>query len=855
MGWVSGHRYPDPAELASPVDLKGSYILDAWGGVHQMAELQAPTMDVFSVDRLTAVQDQLVALLSRLPESIGEVEFMFTATGDYGPMLGEYTGFEHDREVLQKMRQLKGELASQEIREGILIPAATHITLGSVPVLRKNEKFLRQPVTDMEFCKMEPVLQNAVEVAQDWAHRVGAKITILGGDRVADYFYRVLNHWAAVELGIPVRYREEETQFLDSWLLGDVDTVPWKTDGRIAPGSGLIRWDETYHTVVSLMGKPLETWPRISDTVSAGIPFRQFRTLLRIRRLDQIEERARLRAKRVEAEAAKDVSSNWLELVQDPLKTTGRTQDGQSSNEEANEMVREANALIADLRGGRESLMLAQQTWHLWHRDPVELIRRRDILLTRLGDMGSARGYAERHAVLPILLQSMPAAGGPMLEPKKYRSRMIADMCLLNRGFETSDKPVALFRNATNGLVPIDLFDSTTATAPMAFISGATGSGKSVLALALLCSHALRGVRILILDVGGSYNQLADLLGIRVFTFNPKKPVCFNLFQVLSLGDGLHEPGEAEIARYAKALEAFLASPKEEAGLSAEMKNIVVVSITHAFAKAINRKKTMVTLSDFSDALKTNGAQELVERLRPYVRGGTWGEWFDGATEWRPDGEALVMDLQGFKDYPDLARPLIPLCVDLIQDLILNSRDVRKIFVCDEIFEYIRHPLLADRIIGAFKRYRKENTAVIGSSQSIADLNFNSRIAEAIEQCVQTWFLFTQGDDSHVESVQKLLGLTSGQVNILNDLRSSKRVNESGHPELFRECLMVRGKGTQRESGRLRINLMPEEYWLFSTKPNESVLRSQGVEAANGDLWLALRTLAREYPVGIPEKR
>ncbi|MDE1169788.1 MAG: DUF87 domain-containing protein [Verrucomicrobium sp.] len=852
FGMVPAARFIDPVQLASPLDVVGTALLDAYGGVHEMYELQAPTTDVFSPSRLNDLQDSLSTLVTRLPEGIDEIEFTFTTNGDYTPVIRNHAALRHENPVLDELRRTRAGRLQEEVRKGKLVACATHITVGSVAMARQGVKDLRRPVDEAEFRVVSNRLRLAEESLRAVTDRSGMVLNKLESPAMAEYFYRLLNPEQAVDMGIPPRFDAERTPWIDAWLCQPIDTAPMGPEG---PLQGMIRWGDYYHAVISMSGKPLETQPRIMDVVTAALPFRQCRATFRVRRLDQLQEKDLLVKARDKADQIRTMPLNFLDRAMNPY---GKDRDSGANNVEANEQIREANELIAKIRTGEEILVQTQLIFHLWHRDPQELQQRCSTLQVRMAEVGNARGYHEKDGILPILFGSLPAAGGPMLEPKKISSRMAADMIPLNRGFETQDRPVAMFANATGGIVPINLFDTSRVTAPMAFVSGKSGSGKSVTVNHLIASHALADTRVIILDVGGSYDSLAEILGAKVFRLDPQRPACLNIFQVLgqsgdSISAAVSEPKSALRSRFVNALEALCTRPEDPNGcLPSELRTVVDVGVAQTFAWGAERRKPYITLSDFTERVsKFAEGKKIAERIRPFLKNELWGQWFDGPTEWNVDSKAFIVDLRGIKKQKQLADALIPLIVSLIDDLCVRDKDVPKILVFEEMWEHVGNPKVMDMVIDSFKTFRKLGAAVIGVSQAMGDLLENARMAKAVVQNAQTWFLLDQGDGDNRKIVAEQLKLTLGEQEVLRTLSSSRRITDDGKPEMFREMLFVRGSGEQRESGRLRTSLMPEDLWLHTTTGREMALREHAMKAAGGDRWLAVKGLALKYPLGL----
>jgi TraG P-loop domain len=175
----------------------------------------------------------------------------------------------------------------------------------------------------------------------------------------------------------------------------------------------------------------------------------------------------------------------------------------------------------------------------------------------------------------------------------------------------------------------------------------------------------------------------------------------------------------------------------------------------------------------------------------------------------------------------------------------------------DEMWEFIAQPRILDFIVEAWKTFRKERTIVIGVTQNLAgDIARNERVAGAIMQNTETWFLLDQGDDQHARSVAKLLSLTDGQNDLLRGLKKVSKVEDNGDIINYRECLLIRAISSKNaNSGIIQIRPMPEEYWIFTTDPEEAMLMEDVTGRFGGSVLEAARYLGKRFPGGLALQR
>jgi hypothetical protein len=522
-------------------------------------------------------------------------------------------------------------------------------------------------------------------------------------------------------------------------------------------------------------------------------------------------------------------------------------------NVEAKAEVDEANKLIAEMRDNRQFQVLCQLIAHTWAPTPELLKRQKNLLLARFGDMQNSRGASETFSSYYILRSSLPGSVEPLPRWCKVKASMAADLVPINKSFETDDPPLCCFRSAAGGLVKLDLFDTSNVNAPMAFVAGSSGSGKSFLINQLIFQHLVDDALVIILDVGGSYDRLVKLLGGRTMAFTER--FCFNPLQVYS-GQAPGRLSKEARGRMVAALEAMMVQPDDPGGMMpVELINYVDQAVEACFEVAASRNQPLVVVSDIHRKFASYpGVRENLEmRLRPFVRGQVYGDRVDGPTTVDLRSDLLYIDMKGISGEKRLAAAFTPIMVNYIHDLVMASRKRRKILIFDELWEHILNERLMRFICAAWKTYRKENSVVIGSSQHLgADIADNAVVGGALIQNTDTWLMLQQGREENIRRTIELLGLTEGQSDILRNLKQRRGVNAEGAFENWRSALMVRGRGTQREnSGEIRIMPTPKEYWLATTDPAEIVFFDEVRAAHDGDIRHALNFCAAQHPHGL----
>ncbi len=848
--------FHDWSDACPYVGLYGRYLVDKFGAVHAVYRTYFPQADIASPERLSELQEQLRLILTQLPPEIAQTQHIFTCNGDYGPILEEFARIPSHPSVAP-LRADKARRLSDRMFRRKLVWIETHTVLTAVPnrhaagdgsewTQRVSGPWAppieRRRLARAEFDAAVHSLEMAESVFVDTVRRAGARIGALDAHGIAEYFFRLWNPGLAVENGTRVNYDYNRMPFVDSWMLQEV---------RLEPDH--LQIGDYAHGLVSLVSLPLETRPRDMERMTVGLPFRDVRVSLIVRRTNKLAEMEKLRSRIDWADQRMRMGLNLIDMLHKPHDD--RRESG-VQNIEAWMQIEEAQSLLSDVRSGADDLVQIQLTIHFWHKEPSELRRRAKQLINRFGDLSRSRGWIERSSLLPVLMTDMPGVYAPLLRPLLVRARMAADLLPIFRGLESEEKPVHLFGNTTGGLVALHLEDKRNEGASMLYVSGVKGSGKSVLAQLIVLRHLGPDSILLIIDKGSSYDRLVELLGGTTVRLEAERPICFNPFQVYvgaTQSGELREPEPSELAKVINCLE-ILANACRHEELSTEERNILEAITRQTFSNAVKNRERLVTLADFSRQLAyRSDARFLAERLKPFVDG-RYRSWFNGETQFHLKSRIIHFDFEHVSRDESLAAALIPMSTLFVSDMILSHPEVFKILVFGEMWQHINNPTTANLIVDAFKTYRKKRCAIVGESQAILDLTDNSKVAKAVIQNVDTWIMLQQGSEQHVEFAVKELDLTKGQRDCLLNLRNAARLHPDGETELWREAFYLRGRGANALSGIVRIEIEPEEYWLTTTTPADLPAWKAAREVFPNDLSQALATLARRFPIGVREE-
>lgn len=840
----------------------GPYIQDVWAFTHYFLELRGASGDALSVSQLGAIRKAQLELLQSLPSEIYQVQFSYSTSGDYKEEAVEHATYQSAEIPLANyLREQRSARLVDDCQQRKIIRPCALLALSCAPpdsafysaganIKRDKLRLIRRiPDKDMTLRASELLLISRTIVAETLG-RAGISVKPWAPADLADYLYRLFNPSLAQD--IPVNFDPERTPFNDAWL-----RQSWTLEDdcwRIGAGPY-----ESFHGFVSMDEEPQESIPGIIAAITTKSSVRNIRVVSNIRRVDRIQEQDELRSKLQKTLMAMRDTTTIYDKIFDPHRRSDPSLAQYNVHED--ETAQSIREVLKKSIVGASFTVVAQLIVHTWADTKKDLDLNRRLLLSQMSGMGSAAGVIESFPTYFITNSSLPGSVEQQFRARKMLAEMAADLTPIDCGLIGHDDPVCLFKTAAGALFPLDLWSKADVTAPMSLVMGGTGTGKSFLVNQLVMQHLVGDPVVVILDIGGSYRRQTELLGGTSISFDPAKPFCFNPFQVYGVNpDGsLKNPTPGERAKIGACIEALAVPPEDgNALLPVEMINAIDTAIEQTFHKAVSNQKRLVTLSDFyQHLLQIPGpGTELATRISPFLKRKQYGAWIDGPTDVDLTGKFLNIDLKGIKKDRRLCAAMIPILMNYIEDVLIRNPARRKIVVMDELWELITNERIVGFVVGAWKTYRKEGAALIGSTQSLGGDIADTPIADALIGNTHTWFLLNQGVKDHFEKASQVLDLTEGQRTILSNTKFKASLNARGEMENYRSCLLIRGaNSTSSLSGEVLIEATPVEYWLCTTDPDEIQLFNRTRKSFDDDLLRSVEYLAGKYPYGLAAQK
>lgn len=285
---------------------------------------------------------------------------------------------------------------------------------------------------------------------------------------------------------------------------------------------------------------------------------------------------------------------------------------------------------------------------------------------------------------------------------------------------------------------------------PHMFISGETGSGKSVSLRTVALLEAYRGVRTAFVDPEGEYARFAQVLGGQVVHL---RPGVFSGINPLDVEPEIGEDGRlrvnlqdkmadlaglvATIFRYqtGQGLDVREAALLEEAVREEYAARGITSDPTSLYRGGV--KKPMPTLSDVRARLAEKpGAERLADGMKLLLKDGSLG-MFDGQTTlYLQDVPFICFNLRGlggeFARFVGVYAVLAWLWQSFAQR---GGKAVRKAVAVDEAWMFLRHPDAAFYLEVLARRGRKHGCALTIATQRFEEFASSREGRAVIESC------------------------------------------------------------------------------------------------------------------------
>jgi len=346
-----------------------------------------------------------------------------------------------------------------------------------------------------------------------------------------------------------------------------------------------------------------------------------------------------------------------------------------------------------------------------------------------------------------------------------------------------------------------------------------TGEGKSFLANNILRQYFEQNVRLVIIDLGGSYSKFAKLYPADhiILRYEQGKNLGINPFYISKESDLTPERLE-DLSIFILEL---LASGKK----ATKAEEVAIKKVLLYYYKFIRDNHSLASLYQFVDNRKDTLIQELkiqesyfsvynfLHILSEYVADGLYSFLFNVSEDQTykiEDKRMIVFELDEVKDNKEILSVMLKLIKSAIQRTIWRNKSEKGIILFDEFAKQLKFENVLESVEFYYQAIRKQNGAIGIILQSINQLPNNSTSASILEN---TQVIYSLKNEKGYEELQKRLNLSSHDLNQLKSIRN----NLTGAKK-YTEMFIKIGN----ESNIFRLEVPKEVYAAYLTDGKES---------------------------------
>ncbi|CAL66339.1 TraG family conjugative transposon ATPase [Christiangramia forsetii] len=346
-----------------------------------------------------------------------------------------------------------------------------------------------------------------------------------------------------------------------------------------------------------------------------------------------------------------------------------------------------------------------------------------------------------------------------------------------------------------------------------------TGEGKSFLANNILRQYFESGVRLVIIDLGGSYTKFAKLYPgqYTVLRYESGKSLGINPFYINNINDLSPERLE-DLSVFL--FELFASDLKVTKAQSVSIKKILrhyYLNTPHnhsmdSFYQFIesNQKELLSKLKIHPDYFNITNFLHIMSE---YVGDGLYSFLFEMSEDQTykiEDKRLIVFELDEVKDNKEILSVMLKLIKSAIQRTIWKNRSEKGIILFDEFAKQLKFENVLESVEFYYQAIRKQNGAIGIILQSINQLPNNSTSASILEN---TQVIYSLHNEKGYEELVRRLSLSKHDLNQLKSIKN----NLTGSRK-YTEIFIKIGK----QSNVFRLEVPMEVYAAYQTDGSEN---------------------------------
>lgn len=474
-----------------------------------------------------------------------------------------------------------------------------------------------------------------------------------------------------------------------------------------------------------------------------------------------------------------------------------------------------------------------------WHKDFKKLGETTSQIKAEFKELDIIPYYPRGQERINYYLNSFCAFSSNFSNEDLYVTDLKHALCLFinNTNYKSDETGIIFNEREYNTPVYKDVWDEgkKRIKARNFAIFAPTGEGKSFLANNILRQYFESGVRLVIIDLGGSYTKLAKLYPDQctVLRYESGQNLGINPFFINDINDITPEWLE-DLSIFL--LELLSADSQVTKAQSVSLKKILQYyykqtvmghSLSSFYAFIERSKDTLLEI------LKIHpdyfNIANFLHIMSEYVDEGLYNFLFEvneDQTYKIEDKHLIIFELDDVKDNKEILSIMLKLIKTAIQRTIWKNRAERGIILFDEFAKQLKFKNVLESVEFYYQAIRKQNGAIGIILQSINQLPVNSNSASILEN---TQVIYSLNNEKEYDELVKRLNLSNHDLNQLKSIKN----NLTG-PVKYTEIFIKIGK----DSNIFRLEVPQEVFAAYLTDgiENEFIMtlykKTNNMEAA-----------------------
>ncbi|MGI0105896.1 TraG family conjugative transposon ATPase [Salinimicrobium sp. WS361] len=516
-----------------------------------------------------------------------------------------------------------------------------------------------------------------------------------------------------------------------------------------------------------------------------------------------------------------DDRSRWRRLLEKRIEELKKSSNFGSQNKVVLERIRH----ILDRINEDDSSRVIRGHFNVtfWNEDYKNLLRTASEIKTRFKELDITPYLPLAEERKNYFLNSFFCFSSNFANEDLFVTDLKHALCLLiNNTNYKSDEQGIIFNDRQHNIPVIkDVWDEhkKRIKARNFAIFAPTGEGKSFLANNILRQYYEDGVRLVIIDLGGSYNNFAKLYpqDHLILRYEQGKNLGINPFFINSMKDlG---------PQHLEDLTIFLLELFATGELQDKAREVAMKKILKHYYDNVDQGHSMESFYDFieveQERLLTNlqihrdyfDVENFLHIMSEYVKGGLYSFLFEISEDQSfrlEEKRLIVFELDEIKDNKEILSVMLKLIKSAIQRTIWQNRNEKGIILFDEFAKQLKFGNVLESVEFYYQAIRKQNGAIGIILQSINQLPENATSASILEN-IQV--IYSLHNEKGYDQLQKRLNLSSHDLNQLKSIKN-KLSGERKYTEMFIKI--------GRQSNIFRLEVPPEVYAAYLTDGEEN---------------------------------